>query len=275
MAICGDLRQNTAVTIPLGKFVDRTDGATAETAMTVAQADVLISKNGATFAQKNESSASAHMQRGYYACALNATDTNTLGILTIDVDKSEALPVRQDYRVLPDYEYDAIYGTKILRGILSYGTAQSATGTTIVLPAAETFGDDTLNGATVVAQGSTQGYAQSRAITDYVGSTDTATVDTWTVTPSGTITEVVFAGAPGTASDRTALRDAILNWEPFTGYNLARLLRAMGIVLRGTASGLNTTSATYTAPAGGATVTATVDADGNRSVVSDTASGTP
>jgi hypothetical protein len=77
------------------------------------------------------------------------------------------------------------------------------------------------------------------------------------------------------ATTTTQIRDAVLNWEPYTGYNLARLLRAMGIVLRGTGSGLATTTATYTAPAGGATVTATVDADGNRSVVSDTASGTP
>lgn len=81
----------------------------------------------------------------------------------------------------------------------------------------------------------------------------------------------ILTAAPTT----TEIRNAILNWEPYTGYSLARLLRAMGIVLRGTASGLATTSATYTAPAGTATVTATVDADGNRTVVNDTASGTP
>lgn len=77
------------------------------------------------------------------------------------------------------------------------------------------------------------------------------------------------------ATTTTQIRDAVLNWEPYTGYSLARLLRAMGIVLRGTASGLAGTSATYTAPAGGATVTATVDANGNRTAVTDTASGAP
>ncbi len=81
----------------------------------------------------------------------------------------------------------------------------------------------------------------------------------------------ILTAAPTT----TEIRNAILNWEPFTGYNLARLLRAMGIVLRGTAAGMGTTSATFTAPAGGATVTATIDASGNRSAVADTASGTP
>lgn len=78
--------------------------------------------------------------------------------------------------------------------------------------------------------------------------------------------------APPTA---TAIRNAILAWEPFPSYSLARLLRAIGITLRGTASGMETTSVTMTAPAGGATVTATVDEHGNRSVVSDTASDTP
>lgn len=77
------------------------------------------------------------------------------------------------------------------------------------------------------------------------------------------------------APTTTAIRDALLSWEPYTGYSLARLLRVMGIVLRGTGSGLNTTTAVYTAPAGSATVTATVDANGNRSAVSDDASGTP
>lgn len=83
---------------------------------------------------------------------------------------------------------------------------------------------------------------------------------------------VQIDGATGPAN---IIRNSILNWEPFTGYSLARLLRVIGIVLRGTASGLGTTSATFTAPAGGATVTATVDASGNRTVVADTASGTP
>jgi hypothetical protein len=84
-----------------------------------------------------------------------------------------------------------------------------------------------------------------------------------------------FAAALTESGVATATRNALLNWEPYTGYSLARLLRAMGIVLRGTASGLAGTSVTYTAPAGTATVTATVDTDGNRTAVNDTASGTP
>lgn len=81
-------------------------------------------------------------------------------------------------------------------GIVDQGTAQSATSTTLVLRAAAAFADDTVIGCTVGVRGSTQGYWQFREIKDYVGSTDTATVDAWTVTPSGTITYKVFGGPP-------------------------------------------------------------------------------
>lgn len=85
-------------------------------------------------------------------------------------------------------------------GILDRGTAQAAGATSIQLRSAATFGDDTIIGATVAAYGSTQGYWQTRVITDYVSSTDTATVDAWQVTPSGTVTYILFASAPGSTS---------------------------------------------------------------------------
>ena len=92
---------------------------------------------------------------------------------------------------------DGTAGSAIPLGIVDQGTAQSATGTTLVLRSALAMGDDTAIGMTLIACGSTQGYCQSRAVTDYVSSTDTATVDTWTVTPSGTVTYYLIATAPG------------------------------------------------------------------------------
>ena len=47
MAFCGYLKQSTAVDVILGPFVDEDDGKTAETGLTIAQADVRLSKNGA------------------------------------------------------------------------------------------------------------------------------------------------------------------------------------------------------------------------------------
>jgi hypothetical protein len=96
-------------------------------------------------------------------------------------------------------------------GIVDQGTAQSATGTTLVLRAAAAFADDELIGATILITGGTTGVGQRRVITDYVSATDTATVATWTTTPTGTITYKVFASAPGEGVAQTGDAYAIVN----------------------------------------------------------------
>jgi hypothetical protein len=85
-------------------------------------------------------------------------------------------------------------------GILDQGTAQSASATGLVLRSAAAFADDSLIGATLAVYGSTQGYWQTRTITDNALSGDTVTVDTWTVTPSGTITYKIYGTPPASAS---------------------------------------------------------------------------
>lgn len=84
--------------------------------------------------------------------------------------------------------------------IVDQGTAQSATGTTLVLRSAAAFADSELVGARILITGGSAGVGQSRVITGYVSSSDTATVDAWTTTPTGTITYKVFAAAPALAT---------------------------------------------------------------------------
>jgi len=100
MAFVGWLKQSTAATVKLGPFVDDSDGNTAETGLTISQADIRLSKNGGNYAQKNESSAASHDELGEYDCDLDATDTNTLGRLRIAVHESGSLHVIQDYMIL-------------------------------------------------------------------------------------------------------------------------------------------------------------------------------
>jgi hypothetical protein len=107
--------------------------------------------------------------------------------------------------------YDTTAGAFQHLGIVDQGTAQGATGTTIQIRAAATFADTTLVGSTVFAFGSTQGYWQSRVVTANVGATDTCTVDTWTVTPSGTITYIIF-GTPPNSSAGTVSAD-VTKWN--------------------------------------------------------------
>lgn len=90
--------------------MDDTDGATAETGLTISQADVQLSKNGAAFAQKNDSNSATHDANGWYRCALDTTDTNTLGRLIVAVSESGALPVWREFTVLPANVFDSLIG---------------------------------------------------------------------------------------------------------------------------------------------------------------------
>lgn len=72
-------------------------------------------------------------------------------------------------------------------GVIAEGTAQAATSTTLQLASATSFADDEIIGATCIITNGSAGVGQSRVVTDYVASTDTATVATWTTTPTGTV----------------------------------------------------------------------------------------
>lgn len=102
------LKQSTAVDIGLGPFVDNTDGFTAETALTIAQADVRLKKNAGAWAQKNQASSATHEENGWYEVSLDSTDTNTLGILIVAVNETGALPVWKEFLVVPANVYDSL-----------------------------------------------------------------------------------------------------------------------------------------------------------------------
>lgn len=110
------LRQSTAVTEKIGPYIDDTDGKTPETALSIAQADIRLSKNFSAFAQKNSTAVVTHAEYGWYDCPFDATDTGTLGPMKVASLKTGALPVWHDYMVLPANAYDAIVsGTDYLQ----------------------------------------------------------------------------------------------------------------------------------------------------------------
>ena len=108
------IKQSTASTIKLGPFLDDTDGKTPETGLTISQADIRLSKNSGAFAQSNNAAGATHNENGYYDVPLNATDTNTLGTLRIAVSESGALPVWQDYMIVPANVWDSMFGASTL-----------------------------------------------------------------------------------------------------------------------------------------------------------------
>ncbi|CAE7345100.1 unnamed protein product, partial [Symbiodinium pilosum] len=121
------LKQSTAVTVKLGPFVDSTNGVTAETSLTISQADVRLSKAGGDYAQKNESSAATHDELGEYDVDLDTTDTATLGPLRVMVQESGALPVWRDFVVMPANVYDSLYSTdKLQVDAVEFSSSSSA-----------------------------------------------------------------------------------------------------------------------------------------------------
>lgn len=103
------LRQSTAVDVPIGPFVDSTDGYTAETGLSPA---VKLSKNGQTLGAKNDATTPVHDADGYYNCELDATDTNTVGTLVLTVvGSATSLPARHEFQVVEEAIYDAFYAS--------------------------------------------------------------------------------------------------------------------------------------------------------------------
>lgn len=203
-----DLRANTSVKVVIGPAVAVGDGFTPVTNLTLSGADEAeLMKHDAssvTDISGNTIAAITGMD-GYYNVTLTAGNVDTEGMLVLGVnDDSLILPIRHAYNVMSEAAFDAKYsdGTGAIDnlGIVDHGTAQSATGTTLVLRSAAGFADDELIGATILITGGSAGVGQSRIITDYTSSTDTATVDTWTTTPTGTITYIVFGSPPGSTS---------------------------------------------------------------------------
>ncbi len=102
------LEQSTATTFKAGPFLDDTDGKTAETALTISQADIRLSKNGGDFAQTADVSGAVHDEFGWYDVPIHATDVNNTGRLKVSIQKSGALPVWHDFMVLSSLVYDSM-----------------------------------------------------------------------------------------------------------------------------------------------------------------------
>lgn len=110
------LKQSTASQeVPLGYFVDSTDGNTEETALSIANTDIKLWKAGATTLANKNSGGATHISNGIYYAVLDATDTDTLGPLVLFVHVTGSLPVRLECEVMPANVYESlIAGTEWL-----------------------------------------------------------------------------------------------------------------------------------------------------------------
>lgn len=105
------LRQSTAQTVRFGPCLDIADGVTEETALTLAQADMRLSKDGGAFAQKSAAGNATHDSDGWYSTSLSTTDTATVGELLLNVHQpANMLPIWLRWWVLEEDVYDDLFG---------------------------------------------------------------------------------------------------------------------------------------------------------------------
>jgi hypothetical protein len=143
------LRQSTSASFYMGPFIDLTAG-TAETGLTIDATEVWLSKNGGAYANKNEATAMVHAASGgsgMYLLVLDATDTNTVGTLSVLVNDTAAaaIPMAAEYQVVETAVYDALYANA--------ATAFNSTGQVSLLTATQASIDaiETDTGTTIPA----------------------------------------------------------------------------------------------------------------------------
>lgn len=249
----GYLKQSTAATVKLGPFVDSTDGATAETALTISQADVRLSKNGGDFAQKNDATSATHDELGYYDVPLNTTDTNTAGNLLVVVSESGALPVFASFVVLATNIYESLIAATDKLYVDAYEISSSTT-------AADNVEANITNLNTTISSRATQSSVDT--VDDFLD-TEIAAIKAKTD---------LIPAAPASTGDiptTSQIADAVLD-EVYEGTStLRKWLKVAASVLWAKSSGGGTGTLVFRdVPDTKARVTATVDANGNRSAMS-------
>ena len=256
------LKQSTAVTVVVGPFVDSTDGFTSEVALTITQADARLSKNGAAFAQKGDATSLTHMELGHYSCPLSTTDTGTLGTLRLAVSEAGALPVWEDFLVVPANVWDSFFGADALQVHAIELSAALITAASIAADAitdAKVASDVTIASVTGNVGGNVVG-----SVASVTAGVTVASLGTDALTAAA-----VSAGAANKMADHTLRRTyAGARASAFgDGLNFRSLLGAMGkLVNKWSISGTTLTifqedDATSTAPGGTQTLTPTAGAD--------------
>ena len=103
------LRQSTAgQDVVLGPFVDDTDFKSPKTALSIANTDVKLFKDGASSVDKN-TGGGTHLGSGAYGFTFNASDTDVVGQLLILIDVAGALAVWVEAQVIEEAVYDIQY----------------------------------------------------------------------------------------------------------------------------------------------------------------------
>ncbi len=117
--------------ICIGRFVDSSDGNTEKTALSIANTDIKLFKNGATSLVSKNSGGATHMANGLYYTVMDGTDTDTLGLLEVHAHVSGALPIMRQFMVVPVDVYDAIVAGLVYLPVNGFATKFTLSGSTL------------------------------------------------------------------------------------------------------------------------------------------------
>src|SRR5688572_483444 len=103
------LEQNASGNVVIGPVVNIS--GTLLSALTIANNQIVLIKEGSVSAARSDGTSAVSVGPGMYRIGLNATDTNTLGTLTIYVSASAALQYAIDAEVWQSTTYKLFYGS--------------------------------------------------------------------------------------------------------------------------------------------------------------------
>jgi hypothetical protein len=148
------LRQSTAVDIGIGPFIDD-DGITPATGLSITQAETRLKKNNGAWGQASDATTAVHEEEGWYEKELDATDTNTVGILIVAVYIAGNLAYWTEFQVVEEAVYDALYAAG------ATGALPVSTGGIV----AASFGAGAIDAAAIADNAIDAGAIASNAIT--------------------------------------------------------------------------------------------------------------
>ena len=255
------LKQSTAVTLKIGPFLDETNGKDAETGLTIAQADVRLSKNGANIAQKGDATSCTHDELGVYGCPVSTTDTGTLGRLQLWVHESGALPVFHEYMVVTANFYDSVCSTDTLKADLTQigGVTQSATDLKNFADAGYNPSTNKVTGVLLTDTCTTN--------TDMAGTNNAALATTALTDATWTDAKAAFLDASIAGLNDISVANIIAGITDGT-LDLQEMMRIIVAATAGKSSGGGTVTLVFRDSADAKDrITATVDANGNRTAM--------
>ena len=266
------IRQSTVNTVQMGPAVSNLPGL-AMNSLPHPPSAIYLSKNGGVFAVKSDTNTAYHNRDGYYPVPLNTTDTDTAGRLRLEVTDNSALPLWEDYTVVPGPVYDwLIAGTNTL----NVGTAAVASSLAAGAITAGTLAANAIAAAAIATGALTAAKFAAGAIDDAAFAVGGLPNSVWG-RPTRAITD---KDSFNLAADQSGVTIGTVNNVPGAAasveyYPVTNSLRVIDMqrighaVMAGTSTGGGTTLPRFFEPGVAVPVVqATVDTDGNRRLVS-------